>query len=128
MTGMNLADGYKVSHTEPAKVTDMTVANTILAQYGGGAFVFITGAKNLNGSENSLTFRIPDAKNKIITVVTTLMPSDTYKVEYLNCRMTEKGPKREVVSVHEDVYSDQLQDIFERETGLYTTLTPRKTR
>ena len=102
------------------------VANTILQQYGGHRFLLITGAKNLIGTENSLTFKITGAKNAITHVITTLMPSDTYKVEFLNCRMTAKGHKREIVSIHLDVYFDALQDLFESETGLYTTLYARK--
>jgi hypothetical protein len=106
-------------------MADMTVANTILAQYGGRQFQMVTGARDFTGSENSLTFRIPTHRT-ITHVVTTLTPSDTYTVEYINCRMTKDSFKREVVSIHEDVYFDSLQDIFERETGLYATLYARR--
>jgi len=104
----------------------MEVAQTILQQYGGNQFLMVTGANTLTADTNSLTFRVPNAKQAISHVITTLMPSDTYKVEFLNCRMTAKSFKREVVSTHEDVYFDALQDIFEQETGLYATLHPRR--
>jgi hypothetical protein len=101
-------------------MADTQVANTILQQLGGKRFVLMTGSSNFVCTENSLTFRVPSAKNKITHVVITLEPSDTYTVEFLNCRMTANGYKREVVSTHEDVYFDVLEDVFERNTRLYT--------
>src|ERR1700735_2706217 len=108
-------------------MADMTVANTILEQYGGKQFIAMTGASNFVGTENSLTCRIAPAKNLITHVVTTLMPSDTYKVEFLH-RNIACGIEisREVVSIHEDVYFDSLQDLFEEETDIYATLTSRR--
>lgn len=107
-------------------MADMTVANTILAQYGGKSFCVITGASNLVGSPNSLSFRVPNAQKKITHVVTTLLPSDTYRVEFIKSTGGGLSLNREVVSIHEDVYFDSLQDIFERETGLYATLYARR--
>ena len=108
-------------------MADMTIANTILAQYGGNQFRVLTGAKNFVGDTNSLSFHLPANAKKCITYVkTTLLPSDTYKVEFINARITVNGPKHEVVSTYENVYCDQLQDIFESETGLYVTLFSRR--
>ena len=108
-------------------MADMTVANTILAQYGGRIFRMVTGANTFTGTENSLTFRVPNAKNAITHVVTTLMPSDTYKVEFLSIsRAIGVEMDRKVISTHEDVYFDALMDVFEQETGLYATLRPRR--
>lgn len=107
-------------------MADMLVTNFIKQQYGGRALSLFTGAKDYTGTENSLTFRIPSAKNAITHVVTTLTPADTYTVEFLNCHFTKNGFKREVVLTHTDVYCDQLLDIFEQETGLYATLRPRR--
>jgi hypothetical protein len=101
-------------------MTDMTVANTILEQLGGHMFALMTGAKNFSGTENSLTFKIPNAQNKITHIIITLEPSDTYTVEFYNCRITSKGLKRELVESINDVYCDMLQDVFEQHTGLYT--------
>ena len=41
--------------------TDMTVANTILAQLGGGRFRAMTGARDFVGGENFLQFGLPSA-------------------------------------------------------------------
>jgi hypothetical protein len=98
-------------------MADLTVANTILQQLGGNRFRIMTGARDFVGTENSLTFKIP-VSNKVTHVVITLEPDDTYKMEFLNCR----DGQRKVLSTHEDVYFDMLEDIFTSETGLYTRL------
>jgi hypothetical protein len=103
-------------------MTDLTVAKTILAQLGGGRFVAMTGAKNLAGDSNGLSFRLPGAggfcKNGINAVRITLTPSDLYDVEYMRIR----GTKVTVVERVEGIYFDSLTDSFERVTGLATSL------
>ena len=42
-------------------MSDITVAKTILRQLGGRSFIFMTGARNLIASADSLSFRIPPA-------------------------------------------------------------------
>lgn len=39
--------------------TNLTVANTILHQLGGRRFIAFTGARDLLGDTNSLTFKLP---------------------------------------------------------------------
>jgi hypothetical protein len=97
-------------------MTDLTVAKTIREQLGR-QFTLMTGATNFVGDIDSLRFRIPQSKHGINKVLIRLEPSDTYTMVF--CQGCE------IVSSFEDVYFDQLQDIFERETGLYTTLTAR---
>jgi hypothetical protein len=53
---------------------------------------------------------------------------DVYKMEFLNCRM-KKGNDglptkfvRDVLETREDVYDDNLQEVFTRVTGLDTHL------
>ncbi len=99
---------------------DQSVAKTILAQLGGNRFIAMTGASSFSSGPNVLTFRLPArmAKNKVSAVRITLDPSDTYTVEFL------KMVKYECVTVskHENIYFDMLQELFTRETGLYTSL------
>ncbi len=106
---------------------DMQVANTILEQMGGRRFQMVTGASNFVGSENSLSFSLPGAggfcKNGINRVNIELAPSDTYTVKFYRFR---RGATLVTLSEHTDIYFDGLQDLFERETGLYTSLTRRK--
>lgn len=102
----------------------MEVANIILQQLGGAQFIAMTGAKFLVGGENRLSFRIGSgAKDKITNVTITLdIGRDTYRMDFF--RIKNKMPV--VVKSIDDVYCDQLQDIFEETTGFYTTLFPRK--
>lgn len=88
-------------------MADMTVANTILAQLGGNRFLGMTGAKNLTGSERGLTFALPRGARRVsgglpvpITHVSIeLKKDDTYKMTFLNCRLTLKRIRREEVEV-----------------------------
>lgn len=99
-------------------MSDMTVANTILQQLGGRMFTMMTGAKNFTGTENSLTFRIGQNCHKINGVRITLTPADTYTVEFLRIRKFEV----KTASKHEDIYFDQLRELFTAQTGMYTSL------
>ena len=61
-------------------MSDMTVANTILAQLGGRKFLAMTGAYSLTGSADTLSMRLPSksTKNKVGGMRITLDPDDTY--------------------------------------------------
>lgn len=101
----------------------MSVAHVILDQLGGSRFVAMTGAKNLAETADALgglAFRLPSrfAKDGINAVKITLDYSDTYIVKFLKIGKT----KLTVVSQHDMVYCDQLVDLFEQQTGLYTHL------
>ncbi len=100
--------------------TDMKVANTILAQMGGGRFIAMTGAKNLTGSKNTLMFSIPKKAGKPNKVVIELKPDDTYDVGFWNIARGGLSTKR--VGHHTNIYADQLRDVFTRGTGLETSL------
>lgn len=101
---------------------EQSVAQTILEQLGGRKFTAMTGAKNLVGGKDSLSFRLPGGggftKNGINGVRIVLLPSDTYKVTFSRIR----GSKVTVVSEHDDIYVDALREVFEQETGLRTSL------
>jgi hypothetical protein len=102
--------------------TDMTVANTILAQLGGGRFLAMTGAKNLLGDADSLQFQLPprSTKDGINAVTVKLEPSDTYTVTFhkINRRTLDVS----VVLEREMVHADGLRQVFELATGLRTSL------
>lgn len=101
-------------------MTDMTVPNTILQQLGGRTFKLMTGASNFSGTENALTFKLPSniTRNHISHVRVTLCPSDTYKMEFIHVR----GMKIKTISEHEDIYAEDLCELFRRETGLETRM------
>jgi hypothetical protein len=101
-------------------MTDMTVANTILQQLGGRMFLMMTGSYNLLVTENSLSMKLRRNSANASGMRITLMPSDTYKIEFYRIRNMEVIPLEE--HTYEDVYFDMLQEIFTKVTGLYTSL------
>lgn len=99
-------------------MTNMQIAQTILDQLGGRAFVAMTGAKNFIAGESQLMFQIPKAAKGVNKVRVILMPNDTYKVEFAKVAKLDY----KVIKTVENVYCDMLQDVFEENTGLYTSL------
>ena len=63
-------------------MTDMTVARSILDQLGGARFVAMTGARELVGSADSLTFKIGVNPKRVRQVRVTLTPADLYSVTF----------------------------------------------
>jgi len=99
----------------------LEVANTIAQQIGRQAF-FMLGAKNLVGSENSLTFKIGRNAKSVSHIKVTLEPSDTYKVEAIRVRKSQGVLTSKVVESRDDVYVDSLHTVIETLTGMYTRL------
>lgn len=107
-------------------MANLTVAQTILQQLGGGRFSAMTGAKDFLGSEaeKSLTFRLPSnfATNGINRVKITLDWTDTYTVEAMKITKGRAGLKMTAIETRKLVYSDDLQRVFTEMTGLDTHL------
>ena len=101
-------------------MNDLAVANTILEQLGGRQFIAMTGANGLIGTNNSLSFRLPDrfAKSRINMVRIELEPSDTYTITFGRVWGTRYAPFEAVL----DVYAEDLRRIFTDRTGLDCTL------
>jgi hypothetical protein len=100
--------------------TDLTVANTILAQLGGaGRLRAMIGADNFVGSADSLQLKFKSrATNGANTLRVRLGTDDTYTVEFWKVR----GVSVSKLSERSDVYVANLRAVFERETGLYLSL------
>jgi len=98
------------------------VASTILMQLGGRRFIAMTGAKNflaLNDGCGGMRFnipRFPGVKINLIEIV--LNGSDLYDVKFSRVH----GLALKEISSHTDIYFDELRGLFERETGLRTSL------
>lgn len=92
------------------------VANIILKQMGGfGRLKMMIGAKNFSKTDNSVTFQWPSKQRSTGNALkVTLKGDDTYDMEFFN------GPKS--VKKYDGVYNDQLKSIFEKQTGLYLTM------
>jgi hypothetical protein len=98
-------------------MTDLTVANIIKDQLGGKA-LFMIGAKNFSGTDDSLSFRIGRNNKKINYIKITLNGLDQYDVEYGYIR----AMKYTVREIDSNLYVDMLHGSIERATGLYTHL------
>lgn len=101
------------------------VADTILQQLGGRRFSVLTGAKNFTCTANdpALSFRLSanSTKNRINHVKISLNASDLYDVTFTAIH----GSKVKEIYEAEDVYAENLLDVFEDITGLFATLNTR---
>lgn len=99
--------------------TDLTVANTILAQLGGNKFAAMTGVKKAFGTNCSVSFTLPKAvKNGINHVKIELSAADDYNIEF--SRNTRHDFK--VIERINGVYAENLQEVFTEYTGYETHL------
>ena len=108
------------------------IATTILDQLGGNRFMYMTGAKNLLATGNGLRFKIGRNASKANTVEITLNSLDLYDIrffKYIPAKLVTnhktytaewKPEKNETVKEFNDIYFDQLQELFTEVTGMYT--------
>ena len=96
-------------------MTNVEIANTIISQFGK-SFPLLVGMKNPVAIEQGVQFNISKAKQGINKVVITLNGRDTYDLNFW--RITTKATKE--ITAAGDIYNDQLGDVFENITGLYT--------
>ena len=98
------------------------IAETILAQLGGHKFGVMTGARNYRfDTDGSLSFMLPG--NRINYVKITLNSLDLYDIDFRHTRRRRGFYEQTVISHHDNIYADMLRGIFEKETGLRTSLT-----
>ena len=104
------------------------VAETILAQLGGRRFMMFTGTGNavaLNTEDykfGGLRLNLSRNKANANRLEITLCGDDTYKVYFYRVSISRKSFDVNISNeqVFEGVYCDQLTQIFESHTGLYT--------
>ena len=94
------------------------VAREILNQLGNNNFIAITGAKNFVNDATSLSFKIGRNSAGITHVVITLNPKDLYDLEFLKINIRQKIVK----AMRFDIFAEDLQNVFNNATGLYTHL------
>ena len=99
-------------------------AAIILDQLGGSTFLAMTGARNLQTTEDSLMFRLPSgfAKHRINHVIVHLEHNDTYTLTFGTIRNFEYSS----VARSMGIYSDVLRSVFTSTTGLDTSLGRRR--
>ncbi len=95
------------------------VAQTIFDQLGAYVFKIATGAHHFSHTYNSLKFWFQDC-NKADVCRITLNGLDLYDIEFFKSKATE--PEDTTVKTYENIYCDQLTDLFEDFTGLRTSL------
>lgn len=98
---------------------DLTTAKTILQQLGGNKFIAMTGAKNLVGDNDSLTMKIMRNKSKAQYLTIRLNSLDLYDMQF---KSIDKGLNLIVRVEKNNIYCDDLQQIFTSVTGLNTRL------
>lgn len=94
------------------------IATTILNQLGGKHFQVMTGARDFAATGKGVQFKIGRNGSKANIVVIELEANDTYALKF--CRFY-KMEFSELESF-DDVYCDQLKEIFTSYTGLATSL------
>jgi hypothetical protein len=100
----------------------LNIANTIMNQLGGRHFISMTGADRITAQESGVKFFIKAKnENKINLIEVILTPEDTYTMICSHFDGWKEIPVVEVCAF-ENVYCDELQDIFSDATGLCTHL------
>ena len=97
----------------------MRVAEEILRTLGGNKFRVMTGAKMMVSTENGIRMRIGRNKTNANFMEVSLNGLDLYDVHF--SRVTKMGSERSVTE-YNNVYNDSLVDVFEKHTGMYTSL------
>lgn len=96
------------------------VAQTIYQQLGANRFVAMTGAKNFVGGEDYLMFSIPRNMSPYNKVKITYIPGrDLYNVDFMKVTRAGGVAKGEP---YNDVYAEQLRELFTSVTGMETSL------
>lgn len=97
-------------------MTNTQIAQVILQQLGGSKISSFIGAKHFLAINNGVQVRwTAKAKNKANLITITLNGNDLYDVQFSTIRAMNVTTKSE----HNDVFCENLIDLFERETGLY---------
>ena len=97
----------------------MSIANEIYRQLGGNKFAAMTGAKNFIDIDNGIRMKIGRNKTNHNWMEVTLNSLDTYDVAF--AKLTKLG-ERKSLKEYKNIYNDSLVELFERHTGMYTSL------
>ena len=99
------------------------VIETMINQLGGTKFFLMTGSKpqykDISTDSPLIALKLTKNNSKAnYLTIQYIRSTDLYKIEFIKMTKTE----RKIVSSFENIYNDQLTEIFESETGLRTTL------
>tara|TARA_Y100000592_G_scaffold23515_1_gene36539 strand:- start:9769 stop:11487 length:1719 start_codon:yes stop_codon:yes gene_type:complete len=96
---------------------DKRQAGEMLKQLGGNKFIAMTGAKNFAVGPKGASFKI-GRNSKNVNYVRIDLKNDLYDMEFIQMR----AGKMKVKSKVKQIYADQLQQMFTKHTGMYTSL------
>ena len=90
-----------------------------LKQLGGNKFIMMTGAKHFGVGPNGMSFKIGKNSKRVNHVTIDYdRGRDLYNMKF--DWVTIKGIKNK--KTLKGIYADQLQDMFTKYTGMYTSL------
>ena len=93
------------------------MAGETLKQLGGRRFMAMTGAKNMAVGSDGMVMKI-GRNSKGVNYVRIDLKGDLYTMEFIRMR----SGKETVLKKVKGVYNDQLQKMFTKYTGMYTSL------
>ncbi|TVT36807.1 hypothetical protein FNT36_25170 [Hymenobacter setariae] len=118
-----------MSTTPSPKPAIVEEAYTILMQLGGNKFLVMTGANKLMAAGRTehnpnpwLRMDLRKNKAKVNRLKITLMPTDTYTVEFYQQVLVDWEPVISNQQTFELVYGEDLQTLFTSVTGYDTHL------
>jgi hypothetical protein len=99
------------------------IINTMVSQLGGNRFMVMTGSKpqykETKTNNPLIAFKLVRNQSKANYLkVSYISAMDLYKMEFVKATTS----KLETVKVYENIYGDQLHELFTETTGLYTSL------
>jgi hypothetical protein len=97
---------------------DKRQAGETLKQLGGNKFIAMTGAKNFAVGPKGMGFKIGRNSKSINYIRIDLKSNDLYDMEFIRLRKSQIKVVKRVTGV----YNDQLQKMFTKYTGMYTSL------
>lgn len=105
------------------------IAGVILFQLGAKRFLAMTGSKNLmwaggTDTTSNVWLRMDLVKNnsKANRLKIMLMDDDTYTVEFYHFKLKGVEPIHTIVDITMGAHAEDLRPIFEKVTGLRTSL------
>lgn len=118
---MARSGAFKKATKRKANPTPSQVPQIILQQLGGSKFIAMTGAKEFIGGSEFLGFKIPKNRSSANRVTIKYFPAkDLYEIDFI--KSERYGLNTKIVKSFDNVYADQLRDIFTSVTGMETSL------
>jgi hypothetical protein len=117
--------GYLSANESINEKLNQSQAKVLLKQLGGNKFIMMTGAKNFGLGPKGMGFKIGRNSKKINYIRIDLdRGKDLYNMEFIRMarKKGELSPTMKVVKKIKGVYADQLQKMFTKYTGMYTSL------